>query len=401
MRGGNVMKRKRFLPSMLFCVMLMVVLISGSVTAGSVEKVGLNQSVQKVGTSREADVYQINVTTQGKLNVNLKHTNLFDTAVYWTVEVLADDLETVIQTFNSVGTDTNLSGPSLGLSSGTYYIKVWSRKSCSHSYSSEPYTLTPKFTPSNSWEVEYNAKKKSGNSVQGSASSAKVGKKAYGTLGSSNDVDFYKIKVNKNGYITLNFKHQNVYKSEVCWKVALVNSKTSEICSIESKGTQKSVTTSKIGVTKGTYYIKVSAGSSFDTADYTITPKFVSTNNWEKEYTNSGARTNNSMSSANKISLNKKVGGTISSDSDVDFYTFKLSSAKNVKVQLTHSYKARKAKYWKVQIFNSKLKEVGSFTSKGVDRSTTKALVLKKGTYFVKISKADKLNTEPYGLKIK
>lgn len=395
------MKRKRFLSSVLFCVMLMVVLISGSVTAGNVEQIGLNQSVQKVGTSREADVYQINVTTQGKLNVNLKHENLFDTEIYWTVEVLADDLETVIQTFDSVGTDTNLSGPSLGLSSGTYYIKVWSRKSCSHSYSSEPYTLTPKFTPSTSWEIEYNAKKKSGNSMQGSASPAKVGKKAYGTLGSSTDVDFYKIKVNKNGYITLNFKHANVYKSEICWKVALVNSKTSEICSIESKGTQKSVTTSKIGVTKGTYYIKVEAGNSFDTADYTVTPKFVSTNNWEKEYTNSGARTNNSMSSANPISFNKKIGGTISNDSDVDFYTFKLSSTRNVKIQMTHSYKAVRKKYWKVQVFNSKLKEVGSFTSKGVDRSMAKTLTLKKGTYFVKISKANKLSTLDYGLTIK
>ena len=237
--------------------------------------------------------------------------------------------------------------------------------------------------------------------MQGSASTAKIGKKAYGTLGSSNDVDFYKIKVNKNGYITLNFRHANVYKSEVCWKVALVNAKTSEICSIESKGTQKSVTTAKIGVTKGTYYIKVTAGNSFDTADYTIIPKFVRTNNWEKECTNSGARPNNSMNTANKISFNKKMSGTISSDTDVDFYTFKLSSARNVKIQFTHSYKASKAKQWNIQVYNSKLKEVGYFASRGVDKSTTKTLALKKGTYFVKISKARKLNKNPYGLKIK
>lgn len=395
------MKTKKILSSIIFCVMLMVVLVSGSVKAGDVQKVGLNQSVKKVGTSREADLYQITIPKQGKLNVDLRHENLFDTKVYWTVEVFADDLETVIQTFDSVGTDEKLSGPSLGLSSGTYYIKVWSRKDCGHGYSDKPYTLTPKFKASDSWEVEYIAKKKIGNGNQGGATTAKVGKKINGTLGSSQDVDFYKIKVSKDGYITLDFKHANVYKKEVCWKIALVNSKTSEICSIESTGTKKSVSTTKIGVTKGTYYIKVSAGNSFDTADYTITPKFKNTNNWEKEYTNKGARNNNSMSSANKISFNKKVGGTISDNSDVDFYSFKVSSERNVRIQLTHPYKAVRKKYWNVQLYNSKLKELGSFTSMGVDRSVGKTFKLKKGTYFVKISKANGLSTLDYGLTIK
>lgn len=395
------MKKRKILPALIFSVLLLAVLISGSVFAGSVQTLGLNKSATAQGTSRNAEVYQVNITKAGKLNVNLKHANLFDTKVYWTVEVLTADMETVLQTFNSIGTDTNLVGPSLGLSPGTYYIKVWSRKSCSDEYSDTPYTITPKFTQSSSWEVEYNAKTKAGNDQQGGSTTVALGKKAYGTMSSKNDIDFYQIKVTKSGYITLTFSHANVYDSNVCWKAELVNAKTKAICSVESKGTQKSVTTPKIGVTKGTYYIKITSGTTSYTTDYAVVAKFKSSNNWEKEYTNSGAKTNDSMSNANKISVGKGVSGTISSDTDVDFFSFKLSSSRNTKIVFSHDYKATKTKYWKIQVYNSKLKEVASFTSRGVDKNMQKSLNLKSGTYFVKVSKANKLRTQAYTLTIK
>lgn len=395
------MKKQRLVSRLLFCLAFCLVLFSGSVFANAVQQVALNKSVTAVGTSRAADVYQINVTSQGKLNVNLRHENLFSTKTYWTVEVFAADLETVLQTFDSIGTDENLIGPSLGLSPGTYYIKVWSRKDCGHEYSDKPYTLTPKFVKSKNWEVEYNSKTKVRNDLQGGAKKISLGKKENGTISASNDKDFYKIDVKEDGCITLKFTHKNVYDDEVCWDIELVNAKTKTICSISSKGTKKTVDTPQIGVTKGIYYIKVESGRKCYTADYSITAKFVKTNNWEKEYTDKGSKTNDSMSSANKISMNKKVQGTISNDNDVDYYKVKVPYSKRVNVCFAHDYKAVKTKYWKVQVYNSKLKEVLVFESRGIDKNMSRSAELKKGTYFVKVSRANKLRTKPYSLTIK
>ena len=159
--------------------------------------------------------------------------------------------------------------------------------------------------------------------------------------------------------------------------------------------------TPQIGVTKGIYYIKVKSGRKCYTADYSITAKFVKTNNWEKEYTDKGSKTNDSMSSANKISMNKKVQGTISNDNDVDYYKVKVPYSKRVNVCFAHDYKAVKTKYWKVQVYNSKLKEVLVFESRGTNKNMSRSAELKKGTYFVKISRANKLRTKPYSLTIK
>lgn len=394
------MKKKKNILGLLFCLSLLVVLATGYVHAEDVTVVPVNTGVTRVGTERNADLYQINLTTAGKLNIVLQHENLFNTKVFWTVQVLAADMEEELQTFDSVGTDENLKGPSLGLTAGTYYVKVYSRKECGHAYSDKPYTMVPSFVPSNNWEIEYNASTKSGNDNQGGATQMTTGKKMYGTIRNSNDVDYYKFTVKKSGYVQLKFNHPNVYLADNCWRVELINSKTQAICSIDSPGTKKSMSTPKIGVSAGTYYIKVTDGAKCDTSDYSVSVTYKKSSAWEQEYSDKTKKNNNSMPTANSLSLKKTIYGSISDQNDVDFYKINVKSAKRVSFKFSHDYVAKRSKYWSVSVYNSKLKQVYTFTSRGVDKSLTRKISLKKGTYFVQISRGTVWRKDPYKLKV-
>lgn len=127
------MKRKVLV--ICFSVLLLMIIAESAIksSANDAEFVNLNTTVQDAITEDVDNnlLYQINIKTTGRLNVVFEHDNLLDTKTYWIVYVYAEDLSTILQTFRSTGTDEKLIGDSLGLSSGTYYIKVVSDDSCS------------------------------------------------------------------------------------------------------------------------------------------------------------------------------------------------------------------------------------------------------------------------------
>lgn len=397
------MKRKTK-GGLVFCVLLLLVLMSSYVSAAdSVKSLAVNTTVSGTPAERKADVYQVKLASKGKLNIQFNHENLFSTDTYWTVQLLASDLSTVLQTFNSKGVDEAITAPSMGLSSGTYYIRVYARKECSHKYSDKPYRLQARFSPSSTWEVEYNASSKSSNDKQGSATAMSSNKTYYGTLGTSSDVDFFKVKVPKSGALTLSFKHPNIYDKQNYWKVQLVNSKTEVFYEITSPGTKVSLTSAQIGVSSGTYYVKITNGgyNKWNSADYELKVKYTAGSNWEKEYTDSKKVSNNSMASANSITAGKAVKGTISTKNDVDYFKVKVKSTKTVTINFSHAKLSKKSKMWKITVYNSKTKQMYSFSSRGLDKSLTKKVKLPKGTYYVKISGSTGWDKTPYTLKVK
>ena len=401
------MKRKVLV--ICFSVLLLMIIAESAIksSANDAEFVNLNTTVQDAITEDVDNnlLYQINIKTAGRLNVVFEHDNLLDTKTYWIVYVYAEDLSTILQTFRSTGTDEKLIGDSLGLSSGTYYIKVVSDDSCSDklTYSEATYSLTPKFKATNNWEIEYNSKSKRTNDEQNGASNAFVNKTTYGSIGSDDDVDFYKVTIPGNGYITLNFKHKNALTSDICWYASLVNAKTDGICNVASKGTRKSITTPAIGVTAGTYYIKITSGDDYyNTMAYNFTVKYTPSNSWEKEYNFKSGKFNDKIANANTIKYKKTITGTISEKYDVDYYKIKLKSKKSVKVVFSHKYMPKKQSYWKIYVYDSRLHRIASFRSKGVDDTTYRVLRLKKGTYFIKVTgNDDNYKTTKYNLTVK
>ncbi|MCD7737367.1 MAG: hypothetical protein LUI07_10490 [Lachnospiraceae bacterium] len=388
--------------SLLFVLFLLLVLVTSYVQADDIKVISVNSSVKWQPTERGYITYQFKVSSTGKMNVILKHKNLYSTDTYWTVELLADDMDTVLQTYDSTGTDTTYTGASFGVTKGTYYVRVYARKSCSHKFSDTPVTLNVKFVESSNWEVEYNASKKEGNNKQGTATPLTLNKYKYGTIYSKSDVDYYTFKAKSDGYVTITFKHKNIYEADAYWTVQLVNSKTGVVYETTSAGTKKSLTTTTIGVSKGTYFVRIScAGNNYSSVDYSVRVKYTKSSSWEQEYTSSTNKYNNSMSSANKLTVNKTMSGTLSTESDVDYMRFTIKSAGSVNIILSHKYIANAHTYYKISLYNSRTKLVTSFVSKGVDVAVSKSIKLSSGTYFVRIEKGAKWNSSPYKITVK
>ena len=389
------------LPAMV--VLLVMALFSGLVNADSTRTIKVNTAYSGHPEERKFDLYEFKLSGSGKLNVKLTHENLYEKDVYWTVEVLAGDLETVLQTFNSTGTDASLTGASLGLTKGTYYVKVYARKDCGHKFSDKPYSMTVQFKRSNKWEIEYDSAKKKGNDSQGTATAMKSNQFSYGTVSSDKDVDFFKLKVTKNGYLMMNFRHPNIYEKDVYWNVQLMNNKVEKMYEINSTGIKKSSFSAKIGVTPGTYFVRVASGGSgrFSDRDYRVKLTFTKSSAWEKEYTSKTNKYNNIMSNANKLKFGKTITGSISTENDVDYYRFTTSMARQLSINFAHQYRAKRQKYWKISLVNSNLKTIMTFTSKGFNSSLTKRVYIGKGTYFLKVEKSDKWLTNPYTVTLK
>ena len=395
-------QNKKSLRLVLVALLAVVALFTGLVSADATKSIKVNTSYSGTPEERKYDLYEFKLSGSGKVNIQLKHENLYEKDVYYTVEVLAGDLETVIQTFDSTGTDASLTGASLGLTKGTYYVKVYARKDCSHKYSDKPYSMMVKFKRSDSWEIEYDAEKKKGNDSQGTATAMKIGTFSYGTIASDKDVDFFKVTVKKNGYLNMNFRHPNIYEKDVYWNVKLMNGKVEQMFELNSAGTKKSQYSAKIGVTPGTYFVRVAAGSysKYNSKDYRVKVNFTPSSAWEKEYTSKTDKYNDYMSSANKLKFNKKMTGSISKETDVDYYKFTSRVARQLTIRFEHQYRAKRQKYWKVTLVNSNLKEIMSFTSRGFNSSLTKRKYIGKCTYFIKVEKSDKWLTNPYMITI-
>ena len=398
------MKRKnRHLFILIAAVLCLGALFSGIVTADANKAIKVNTTVKGKPEKKGAyDQYSFTLSSPGKVNLILGHENEFNTKIYWTVELYASDLKTQLQTFNSIGTDTSLKGASLGLSAGQYYVRVYAGKDCSHEYSGKPYTLKVAYSASKTWEIEYNSASKQGNDSQATATRMKLGEYSDGSVRNAQDVDFFQFTIPSRGYIQLGFAHTNVYDSKNTWSVKLINSKTETVYELLSKGTKTYRTSPKIGLSAGTYYLKVSGISSqFSDKDYHVRVNFKKTTKWEQEYSEKKHIYNSAMGSANTLKLNKTYQGTLSLKNDEDFFKFKLNSRKRVSVKFSHSYIAKRSRFWTVTLYDSQTRELKSFTSKGVQTTVTKNWMLNPGTYFIKVNKAKYWKNNIYKITLK
>lgn len=287
------------------------------------------------------------------------------------------------------------------MTQGTYYVKVYARKECSHEYADKPYQLYVQHVPSTKWEIEYNVAKKQGNNSQATSTPMTAGSYSYGTICSDKDVDFFKIRLKKAGTISIDFRHPNIYEADEYWNVQIVNEKTTKICELTSSGTKTKLTSPTVGVSAGTYYVRISGARKYSDRDYKVRVIYKKTANWEKEYTNSPSRFNNTMSTANTFSRGKWIQGTISSEDDVDFMKFSVPSSKTVTIRFAHDYYPKSTKWWQISVYNARTARIYSFYSKAFDKTLTKTIRLGKGTYFIKVSKGSAWTKRAYKLYVK
>lgn len=289
-----------------------------------------------------------------------------------TVTILDEKGETV---FSELSTDNNQLGNasrSVGLKKGQkVFVKI-------HRYSGYDvaYKLNYAFKAGNNYEKENNDTIRKANVI---AATSKV----TGELQGGSDIDYFKFTLKAAGNVNLKMSNAGQSKS-----IHLLNSKQEELVTMQTNDNVIGNATRNIGLAKGTYYIKIDRYSGYY-VPYVLNLKYTKSNYYEKEI-------NNTLRTANLINLNKTYAGVLEGGSDIDYFKFKVTKKKSVKIYLDNT-----GDYKNLYLLNSTGTSLGSFsTNPALKGNSTLKVMLKKGTYYVQIARYSGYN-QPYKLKVK
>ena len=281
----------------------------------------------------------------------------------------------------SVAGNADVITPNMGVAKGTYYVKVIGGRPAYWDTAPVDYSLTVNYTEANNWEKENNGKAETANEIE-------AGVPCYGTSILTGDWDWYKLTIEKDGYITIDFKHEIISNTKKYWEIELYESDATSLYGQSSswsvKGTENLATT-QIGIKAGTYYIKVIGGrpAYWETqpVDYNIKVDFAGAGNWEAE-------NNNSFSVATEIDFGQTWNGTILSEEDDDWYVFTADSYKYVNLSFNHETLGTSSTCWKVKIYAADATtEIAAIDVKGDEPTSLLSFGLNAGTYYVKVMK--------------
>lgn len=198
---------------------------------------------------------------------------------------------------------------------------------------------------------------------------------------------YYKLKAPNDGYITLDFLEDVEYT----WNNIKIT-----LCDSNKKVISKTINMNTHGnkaifaVSKGEYFVSVSANSSYQDCIYELNSRFVQI----KE--NSGSKLSNSK----KISLGKTIKGLQTlGNTKADWYKFEVKKKKDFSITLNKYMTVGNMKF---TLYDKNKKEV-KYNSHEKDNKVTyiPSTQLSKGTYYIKIEKTNQLDSGYYSLTVK
>ena len=342
----------------------------------------------------DVDYYKVTLASAGGLGLTFSHDVVSgsEASSLWKVSIYeASNLRTAVYSQTISGGDKKTVTPQIGLKAGTYYIAVASANSLS--FCSDTYKLKVNYSKSAYWEIE-------GNDTFDTATSIKSGKTYYGSMMGTKDYDYYKIKMEKKGYLKLNIK-QSSEKSGKIYRVKVYNADKQELFSTEVPGTDADFSTCKLGLGKGNYYIRIETYiSNLYTGNYKLTATATAASDWESE-------SNDDLTSADKMTVGKTINGVCDTNyaDDYDYYTFTMDKQAYVTVSLSHKNLNGSNTAWSVYLYDSKGNKVdrkNSYLSVKQDGTyaETNKIKLPKGTYYIRVSATEYGTGEEYGLTV-
>ena len=329
----------------------------------------VNQTItQRLSNNKEVDWYAVTVPSAGTISVSFSHEYINSSNTYWNV-YLYDPSQKEIYHFSSTGSNMVLHrSPEVGVAGGTYYVKV--QKS---SYSGLDYYLTVNFTAGDTYEREWNE-------AYNAATTMTPNTLYKGSIMKSGDKDWYRVDIPKAGTLSITFEHEYIDKSTNFWKVSLDDQNLKLLKSADFKGNQgASLTTEKVGVPAGTYYVLVQ-GSTLSTVPYGVKVNYESTDGWEF---------NDAPNTANVLALDTEVQGSLQNNSDSDWYSFTVPGNGYVYLSFAHDYRDSSNSYWFTYLYDQNEKEMVKRSHKGntLTKEDGPWVGVKAGKYYVKIAK--------------
>ncbi len=203
--------------------------------------------------SEDKDFYKIVLPQDGSMKFSFGHTYIETGSYIWRVKLYDANLHEFVDWEYAGNVIETIVEPGIGLPAGTYYIEV-----SSLSAYDENYQIKYSYTASDAWEKERNE-------LFNTASDLTIDTYINGNTMTSDDIDFYKIVLPSNAYISLSFMHDYEDTRSSCWEAYLLDSSLRELSDWDYYGNDPNEnSTPNMGLFAGTYYIKVRSTSWTD-----------------------------------------------------------------------------------------------------------------------------------------
>lgn len=339
-----------------------------SITQAQAYSMGTTQSGVITENGDGKQYYRFELNSSGEVSINAKAYMQYMYMYIYSAD--AEELWKINPYWNSTSEVITVD-EKVYLTKGTYYL-CFGRDG-----KDGQYNFTLNISSTNKTYEEING---GSNNTLDTASILSIGSNCSGQLSLNDEKDFYKFTLDHSG--TVNFNAIFYDMKYVYWKV--YDEKGEELL---SNNPSYNSTTTNINVdeglllTKGTYYLCISCDGSY--GKYNFSTSFVLA---DETYEEINGGSNNTLSEAADIVLDKVYKGQIAINDEKDFYKFKLSSNKLVTFRLNGTMQ-----YVYVKLFDQNGNEIWSENpqSNSATQKITysKVAALDSGTYYLGIIK--------------
>ncbi len=210
---------------------------------------------------------------------------------------------------------------------------------------------------------------------------ANVNRSVSGYLSGRYTSNYYEIELPSDGYISIDFEHEEFEEEENAWRITLFEYSENEIYRFSSRLNEEKVSSPNIGLARDKYYVRIDrpVTYTFSDKDYTLRVNHTESRHWEQE-------PNNAALEATPMSLNRFHGGSLHRFDDQDYFSFDLTADGYISIEFTHDRFDDNANGWRIILLNEDRVEVYSFSSAWNEPEIATANIgLERGKYFIKI----------------
>lgn len=347
------------------------------------KSISVNTAVNgSLPTSGTVNYYKFTLPRAGYVYMEFNHGYVDRDSNFWNFSIYDGSYEYIMDR-NSNGKKLSTTYSSVGLAAGTYYVKI---SSCYY-WSDISYNFIVHSNLADNWEKEKNETFETANAFGTNMT-------INGSIRQDNDIDFYKFEVPQDGVAYVEFNHDYVDSGSDLWNIKIYNQEFEELMSRNSEGKKLGKAFAEIGLGAGTYYIKISSCYYWSDASYNFIFHSTQSNNWEKEK-------NESFQTANALSANSLINGSIRESGDKDFYKIEISQQGYVNFDFGHTYVDSDTDFWNIKLYNGSYEELTSRNSNGKTLNRSYVMIgIPAGTYYVKVTSCYYWSDASYNLKV-
>lgn len=292
----------------------------------------INGSIRE---SNDQDFYKIDIPYAGYVNFDFGHTYVDSDSEFWTISIYNGSYEWIFSR-NSKGKVLNQSYAMVGIPAGIYYVKITAMR---YSWSDAAYSIKVNYTHASDWETELNENFETSDFIS-------MDTYINGSIRDNDDKDYYKLDVQRPGYISILFGHDVVDNDSSLWKIRLYDSSFNEIRNECCTG-KAEMTTSPYFASVGMYYVRINGDWSWSDATYRfkVTYNFTDSTPWISAEVTGKQQVKLSwsgVSNANGYEIYRAVGkGKYTLLKTIANGSARSYTDRNVALGKTYSYKVR------------------------------------------------------------